>query len=108
MRGSRTVSPSGISGADRKSGARRAGGDCAVKMNLSAPAIWPEIAAEAPTTGAISPKWQTRWVTAPATPHITEKTTNLRSPTRRATALPKASIHSTFTTRCTQPACTTM
>ena len=59
MRGSRTVSSeAACSGADRKSGRRRAGYDCAVKMNLSAPAIWPEIAAEAPTTGAISPKWQ--------------------------------------------------
>ena len=28
----------------------------ALKMNLSAPAICPEIAAEAPTTGAMSPK----------------------------------------------------
>ena len=77
-------------------------------MNLSAPAIWPEIAAEAPTTGAMSPKWKARWVKAPATPHSTEKTANLPFPTRRATALPNASIHSTLTTRCTQPACTTM
>ena len=26
-----------------------------LKINLSAPAIWPEIAAEAPTTGVMSP-----------------------------------------------------
>ena len=55
MRLSVRVSPRLMRGAAMKSGVRWPGCGFALKMNLSAPAIWPEIAAEAPTTGAMSP-----------------------------------------------------
>jgi hypothetical protein len=67
-----------------------------------APAMVPEIAAEAPITALFSPACVSRCASAPAAAVTAKKARNRGVPKRRATALPNGRNQIELTMRCVQ------